>query len=356
MKTPYSSYCLNSLPEGCKYCVKGEKLVLFISGVCKRNCYYCSLSKKRKNKDIVYCNERIIKSPKQAIQEAVESNATSAGITGGDPLLFLSRTIKYAKALKQKFSNKFHIHIYLPTQNLSKQKLKKLSKYIDEARFHPEFLINKNSANQDINKIKIAGFFWNRKNIGIELPMIPEKKQEILDFILKIQDYIGFVNLNELEISETNFNYMTKHYKFNETGYVIKNSKPAGLWLLNQLKTNLLKKGLNQNLKIHFCTADLKNQHQYKNRLLRHKILPFGKRTKEGTVVYLTINYKNKKHLNKIKKYLVGKYFIDRQKQRIILSNSLAYNLIKTKKFKIQRIEEFPTFDRLETDVEEIKI
>jgi hypothetical protein len=34
---------------------------------------------------------------------------------GGDPLLFLNRTINYAKALKKAFGKKFHIHIYLHT-------------------------------------------------------------------------------------------------------------------------------------------------------------------------------------------------------------------------------------------------
>ncbi len=350
MKTPYSSHCLNSLPLGCKYCVKGEKLVLFISGKCSRNCYYCSLSEKRKNKDIVWCNERICKNPKNAIKEAIDSRATSCGITGGDPFLFMKRTLKYAKALKNKFGKSFHIHIYLPTKLLTKEKLKKLSKHIDEARFHPEFLFDKNSANEDISKIKLANLFWKKQNIGIELPMIPEKKQEILDFILKIKDYIGFVNLNELEISETNFDYMTKKYRFNKTGYVIKNSKQAGLWLLNKLKEKKIK------LNIHFCAAELKNNHQFKNRLKRHKIMPFGKRTKEGLVKYLAVYYKNYKQLNKIKKKMNNKnYFIDKNKKRIILSENNAIKLLANN-YKIFLVEEFPTHDRIEVEKQGIRL
>jgi pyruvate formate-lyase activating enzyme-like uncharacterized protein len=338
MKSKYSSYYINGITQGCKYCVKGEKLVLFISGVCNRNCYYCSLSEKRKNKDVIWANERICKSPKHAIQESLESNATSAGITGGDPFLFINRTIKYAKALKNKFGKGFHIHIYLPTKYSNVSKLRKLSKYIEEVRFHPEFLSNKNSEiEKDIQKIKLSNKFYKKENIGIELPMIPEKKSEILDFILKIQPFIGFVNLNELELSETNFNIMTKSYKFNETGYVIRNSKKAGLWLLKQLKKHNIK------LKIHLCTAELKNQYQYKNRLKLHKILPYGRKTKDGTVIYL-ISYKKPKEKNG--------FFHDKQKNRYILSNNLSNKIIK--KQKIFRIEEFPTFDRFEIEKEEV--
>ena len=155
MKTKFCSHCVNGIAEGCKFCVKGEKLVLFVSGKCKRNCWYCSLSKKRKNKDIIFANERQIKNIKELIEEIKESKATSCGITGGDPLLFLNRTIKLSKVMKNMFGKKFHIHIYLPTKYVNEEKLRKLSGYVDEVRFHPEFLINKNSVGKDIEKIRL---------------------------------------------------------------------------------------------------------------------------------------------------------------------------------------------------------
>jgi len=334
MKTKFASYKINGIPDGCKYCIKGEKLVLFISGICSRNCYYCSLSNKRKNKDTIWANERICKTTKNLIKEIKESNAKGMGITGGDPLLFLSRTIKFAKAAKN-FKKNFHIHIYLPTKLVSSRNIKRLSKYIDEIRFHPEFLINNSKdIDNDIEKIKLANKFFKKKNIGIELPMIPEKKHEILNFIKKISPFISFVNLNELELSETNFNVITKKYDFTSSGYVIKNSKNAGIDLLKKLKKQ------NTNLKIHFCTADTKNFYQYENRLKKHNILPFGKRTKEGTVIYLTTSILPRK----------GKYYFDKQKNRYNLSEPLARKLLG--KIKILRVEEFPTFDRIEVETE----
>ncbi len=338
-KTKYSSYNLNGLPEGCKYCVKGEKLVLFISGICSRNCWYCSLSEKRKNKDIILFNEKQAKSIKDLINEVKESNATSAGITGGDLLLFLSRTIKYAKVLKKHFGKKFHIHIYIPTKLIKRSNLKELSKYIDEIRFNPEFSStnNKNVLDKDLKKIKLASLFWKKSNIGIELPMIPDRKQDFLELIEKSKDLIGFVNLNEFELSETNSKITTKKYILNEGGYTIKDSIKSGLWLLNKIKSKKI------NLKIHLCTAELKNNHQFKNRLLRHKILPFGYRTKEGMVEYLITN----------KKISSKDSYYDKKKKRTILSEKLAKKIYKGN--KVYLIEEFPTFDRIETEKQEIK-
>ncbi|PIN77749.1 hypothetical protein COV15_01560 [Candidatus Woesearchaeota archaeon CG10_big_fil_rev_8_21_14_0_10_34_12] len=349
MKTKFSSFCLNGISSGCKYCVKGRKLVLFISGKCSRNCSYCSLSEKRKNKDTIWANERECRNIKEVIKEARESRATSAGITGGDPLLFLSRTLKFAEELKKTFGKNFHIHIYLPTKLVTKEKLKKLSKYIDGVRFHPGFLANKLNEKQireEITKIKLAKLFWDKKNIGIELPMIPDKKKEIFAFIKQVKPFISFVNLNEFEISDTNFNYIIKHYKLNSDTYTIKNSVQAGLWIIKQCKKSRL------NLKIHLCTAKTKNFFQYQNRLKLHTTLPYGFRTQEGLVKYFAIYAKNNKELNKIFKEIkkLKHLYIDASKNRIILSEKTTRKLLG--KYKITRVEEFPTYDGIEVESE----
>lgn len=336
MKTKFDSYCVGNIAEGCKYCIRGEKLVLFIGGLCSRNCSYCSLSEKRKNINFVWANERLCRGVKDAFEEARESNAKGAGITGGDPLLIFGRTLKYAKALKKKFKN-FHIHIYLPTNLVTKRKLKKLSKYVDEVRFHPGFLIY--GSYEDIDKIKLAGLFFKKENIGCELPLLPDKKEEILNFINKIKSFVGFVNLNEFEIGDSNLEFINKHYKLNKDGYTIKDSKEAGLWILKRCK------GLN----IHLCTARTKNFFQYKNRLKLHSILPYGNKTGEGTIIYYAI-YSDK--LKKLKKELKNfkEIYIDKKKKRIILSKNIVPELLG--KYKIAKVEEYPTFEGTEVEKE----
>lgn len=345
MKTKFCSFCHKGIAEGCKRCVKGESLVIFISGICSRRCSYCSLSTKRNHKDLIFINERPCKTTKDMILEAKASNSKAAGITGGDPLLFLNRTLKYASTLKKTFGKRFYIHIYLPTKLVTKEKLKKLSKYIDEVRFHPDFLEKKLSEKElqlEIDKIKLASLYWPKSKIGIELPMIPENKKRIFDLLLKSKDIVGFLNLNEFEISDTNFEYITKKYELNKKGYTIKHSIEAGKWIIEQAKKKKL------DIKVHLCSADTKNFYQYQNRLRKHKILPFGKKTKEGTVIYYAIYAKNSKDFNKLKKELKKDRYSDEKKLRLIINPSIISKL--TKKYKIEYIEEFPTFDAYEIE------
>jgi pyruvate formate-lyase activating enzyme-like uncharacterized protein len=356
MKTKFDSHYINDLPEGCKRCVRGEKLVLFVTGKCSRNCYYCSLSHNRKNSDIVMANERECKSPKDAILECKESNAKGCGITGGDPLLFLDRTLEYAKALKSAFSD-FHIHIYLPTTLINEKNIKQLSEVIDEFRIHPSFLQKdighiKEAMREDLEKIKLVKNIIGKERLGLEMPAFPEKVRDIVHFINGAKDFISFVNLNELEISETNFDIFTKEYAFNEDSYTISGSVSAGKKILDALRDS--------GLKMHLCTAVTKMAHQYGNRLKRTEALPFAERDKEGMADYFAIYCSNIEELNKDAEELEKKFgndiFLDMDKLRIIISKKIVKKVIKSKKFKVSKVKEYPTSDRIEVEVYPLSI
>ena len=125
----YYSYNTKKLPKGCQYCVKGEKLVLFVTGICPRKCYFCPISDDKYGKDVVYANELRIEEKREnineninrnmndikmdnIIQEAKNMKAKGMGITGGDPLARIERTIECIRLLKKTFGKKFHIHLY----------------------------------------------------------------------------------------------------------------------------------------------------------------------------------------------------------------------------------------------------
>jgi hypothetical protein len=340
IKTKFDSYCSKDLCSGCKFCLRGEKLVLFITGKCVRDCFYCPLSKKRKGLDIIYANERICKSVKDVILEAKVSNAKGAGITGGDPLMELTKTIKFAKALKSEFGKNFHIHIYISTRLITEDKIKKLSEVVDEIRFHPEFF-SKEEMQKSVEKISLAKKYFERKNIGVEIPIFPDKKKETLELVREVSTFIGFLNLNELEVGECNLGRMLKLCKTNIDGYTVKNSIKVGKEILEEIEKEKL------GIKVHLCTAKTKNWHQYGNRLKNYEVLPFGKKTEEGMVIYLVSKDK------KIISYLDKKdYFFDKIKDRIILSPRVVEEL--KNEFEILRVEEYPTNDRDEAEISRI--
>ena len=185
----YYSYNLGELPEGCQACVKGEKLVLFTTGLCPRRCYFCPVSDEKFNHDITFANERRVESPQDIITEAQLMDAKGAGITGGDPLMKLDRTLTAIKDLKHKFGASFHIHLYTSLNMITEKNLQQLfNAGLDEIRFHLDL-----ESKQFWPKLTLARQFpWK---IGVEIPMIPTKEAEIKELMAFIQDKINLVFL-----------------------------------------------------------------------------------------------------------------------------------------------------------------
>ena len=98
----------------CELCVEGKKLVLFVTGVCGNGCSYCPVSDAKNLHDVIFANERPVKSVLETIEEAKLMDAKGAGITGGDPLCKLNRTIKWCFSCCKTFGVKFFGHLSSP--------------------------------------------------------------------------------------------------------------------------------------------------------------------------------------------------------------------------------------------------
>jgi len=373
-RTPYYSYKIGALPKGCSYCVKGEKLVLFVTGKCNRNCYYCALSDQKRNKDFVWANEWKIEKKQDIVEEAKLCEAKGAGITGGDPLLRLNRTISLIKLLKKEFGKKFHIHMYVPVDGVTKLKLSKLAKAgLDEIRFHPDL---SDDRNWDLIKLA-AKYGWN---VGIEIPVVPDKKKEIVELINYIKKIkkITFLNLNELEVSDTNCNKLLKK------GFRTKNGISYAIKGSDRLAKELLKELRKTNLKVHYCSAKLKDKVQLANRIKR-RAKNIAKKydivNKDGTLLrgalYLkkftpSFGYHLKlevipkreliKKLHKLKREIKFALNIDSDlieidegKIRILIAPWILVehaNTLKKKKLVPALVEEYPTYDQMEISID----
>lgn len=396
-KTPYYSYSLGNLPKGCRLCVKGSKLVLFVTGLCPRSCYFCPISDKKYKKDVTYADEWPIIDIREIIKEAELIKAEGAGLTGGDPLCRLPRTLSYIKSLKRRLGKKFHIHLYTSLDLATKTSLKRLYKAgLDEIRFHLDL-----DDDKLWKKIALAlGYDWD---IGVEIPVIPKKEKniiKIINFIDRInnnqKNKIRFLNLNELEIADNKINKLSKlGYKTkNPLSYAVKGSEESAFKLLRYIEKNKIR------LDVHYCTATLKDKVQLANRIKRRAKnikKPYDIMTEEGTLIrgaiYLAdlkpgVGYRNrlsrinKKAKNKIIKKLssikngIKKDFgikhidIDKNKLRILTSvedvnkikdkinDNLLKNtpkdkrLLRSKGLYLAVVEEYPTYDQFELSVE----
>lgn len=127
----------NFLTDGCLCCREGAKMVLFVTGLCHKDCFFCPLSEDRKNRDVVFANERAVLSDGDVLEEARSMDAKGTGITGGEPLLELEKTVHFIRLLKNEFGKEHHIHLYTSTAP-TEAFLKELADAgLDEIRFHP---------------------------------------------------------------------------------------------------------------------------------------------------------------------------------------------------------------------------
>ncbi|WP_292459971.1 radical SAM protein [Methanothermococcus sp.] len=314
---------IKNLPVGCQYCIKGEKLVLFITGLCGENCFYCPVSENRKEKDIIYANERKINSVEEAIDEAHLCGSKGVGITGGNPLLKIERTCEYIRALKNEFKDSnFHAHLYTTPTHLDEDKLKMLKEAgLDEIRLHPTKFFNryskkdfdsdefKNYMDDFLNKLKLCmGYI---KDVGVEIPAIPNYEEEIV-YLAEELNKIGvkFLNINELEYSETNYDILKQKgfTEKNDFASEILGSEETAKKVINyfeEKKKKEEKKNKNSkfNLIIHYCPSALKDGIQMKNRLInraKNVAKDYDIITDEGLILRGIISFKDLDDINEI--------------------------------------------------------
>ncbi len=253
-------------------------MVLFVTGVCRKSCFYCPVSNERRGKDVIFANERPVKKDEDVIEEAVSMDALGTGITGGEPLLRLERVVHYIKLLKNEFGGSHQIHLYtaLAPEKDVLETLKNSG--LDELRFHPPLQLWGNINSTPYREALITAHELGL-SIGIEIPAIHSDFTGILALLDEVK---GFLNLNELEFSETNADELKKH------GYILEDDSSAAGGSKEAAKS--LSYG-----KLHFCSSSFKDAVQLRERFRRiaKKVSrEFDEVTEDGTLVYGVIEGK----------------------------------------------------------------
>ncbi len=261
----------SSLSDGCKLCYQGGKMVLFITGICKRTCWYCPLSRERKGHDDIYANEHKISSISEMISVAERMSALGTGVTGGEPFAVIDRLVEYTTALKQKFGKEHQIHLYTgiaPTRD----QLSKISGLVDEIRLHPPHEvwpeIMDSSFPSSIKTAKELGFI-----VGVEVPSLIG-----IEDLKPLLEDLDFFNINELEWGDSNADEMRKRgYEFRGD---VSNAVAGGYSAVEKFAVLP---------KVHWCSSDFKDRVQLRRRLIRianNTARPFEEVTEDGTIVY----------------------------------------------------------------------
>jgi pyruvate formate-lyase activating enzyme-like uncharacterized protein len=264
------------LPTGCRLCYKGAKMVLFVTGLCRMNCFYCPVSEEKKNKDVIFANERPVYFNEDIVTEARSMRALGTGITGGEPLIVLQRVLEHIRLLKNTFGRSHHIHLYT-SQSPDKKILTKLKTAgLDEIRFHPPLEMWDNLAGCDF----VRSITWAKEldlEVGIEVPSIPEISL-IADFAC---EHDVFLNLNELEFSHSNAAALK------DRGFIIKNDETCGTKGSREVALKIIEQY--SDLRAHYCSSCFKDAVQLRLRLGRTAqttARKFDEITPDGTLFY----------------------------------------------------------------------
>ncbi len=349
----------NPLSPACKMCADGSKMVVLITGLCPSHCFYCPLSQHKLGKDRIFADEWELDGEhdtEKLINEAEYIEATGAGITGGDPLIVWRRTKNYISLLKDTFGSDFHIHLY--TSGIENgQYIKDLvSAGLDEIRFHPlsrywRSMVGSSIADTIKNALKTDC------DVAIEIPVIPDMEKETFSLI-SWADGVGikWVNLNELEFSETNAEELTKR------GFTVKNDISAAVKGSQETAYKVIYDILNEDFEVgvHYCSSSFKDGIQLRNRIKRRAknvAREYEIISDEGTLVKGVIYTKEiplEELYNSLKKeFEVEDEHIFLDKNRIEIALWILEKIspvLKQRGLECFMVEEYPTADALEVE------
>ena len=223
----------------------------------------------------MFADEQLVESSEDILEEAKAIGALGTGITGGEPLLELNKVMDYIKMLKQEFGMEHHIHLY--TGALPNKKVMRglRGAGLDEIRFHPPL-----ECWSDPDGLKKA--LSEAINIGLEAGVEIPAFKSAPGIVDAIRSTGAFLNLNELEFSETNARNLE------EIGFR-SHELHCGAIGSEEIAKSFKLKGLH----VHYCPSRFKDAIQLRERLKRRaKIMarPFDFITDDGTLIYGVIN------------------------------------------------------------------
>jgi pyruvate formate-lyase activating enzyme-like uncharacterized protein len=329
----------NYLPPGCRICRQGAGLVLFVTGRCERSCFYCPISEERRGQDVVFADEQPVQKTADILEEARAIRALGTGITGGEPLLRLDYVLECVTALKLEFGPQHHIHLYsgiLPKKGVL-EKLKHAG--LDEIRFHPPVSkwSNPVGLKEALLEAKASGL-----EAGVEIPALWSAPK----IVEAVRDADAFLNLNELEFSETNFADLI------DAGFLPEDLGCAATGSEDVAKEHFLKSGI----KVHYCPSRFKDAVQLRERLRRraeHTARPFDYVSSEGTIIHGIIEGDLEKALQILEDLEVPVEMYSRRDGEIDIAASILEDIseeLKRGRCILSIIEKYPLENGLVVD------
>jgi pyruvate formate-lyase activating enzyme-like uncharacterized protein len=243
------------MPRGCELCLLGAKSVVLITGLCPLSCFYCPVGADRLGRDVIYVNDVPASGDDDIVRVVRDYASEGAAITGGEPAAVADRVWRVARFLKREFGVDFHIHTYVHVLNLNDRRAGLIaSSDVDEVRVHAVSAEQVRGRERYVRALSAAG-----KAVWVEVPALPGRGRQIAEAVSALAPYVDFVNINELDVSESNVKRLA------EMGYRVASARVPG-----SLEAARRIAGMVEGVPVHICTARAKDVLQVGSRNFRH--------------------------------------------------------------------------------------
>jgi hypothetical protein len=225
---------------------------------------------------------------------------------------------------------------------------------LDEIRFHPPLgLWNRlrGSAFQDATaRARKAGLC-----VGFEVPTLPDRRDDLLALIRFADDQeLDFVNMNELEFSETNWKELRAQ------GFDTRDDVSSGVAGSEELTLELLRADVS--VPLHYCSSAFKDGVQLRRRIARRArnvIKPHELLTDDGTLLKGVVETADPvgtaRTISAEFGVPVRLLWVDREKSRLEVAPWVLEEIAPELALPSFIVEEYPTADRLEVEREPLR-
>jgi hypothetical protein len=188
---------------------------------------------------------------------------------------------------------------------------------------------------------------------GFEVPAIPGELDGLLALCRYAAEHgLDFVNLNELEVSETNCQALM------DRGFMARSDVSSAMMGSEELAREVVRR-MGEAVPVHFCSSSFKDQVQLRERLKRRAkrvARPLDLVTSEGMMLVGMVEADD---LLKARQLLIEEYDVplelmslDEKRKRLEVASWVLEDLASRLPFQCYLVEEYPTADHLEVERE----